>query len=272
MSNNSISGEDQNALISESRVLFDELKRHVSGEEVDSAVAELIEFQHVKKNVNISEEMHLPVPMLGYRHQENPVLVISICEEFSRRKVLDLPKDVNDFAAIYDYKHHKTQSHSFEEPIDYIRNFKEIRYFGKIDWMLRNIWKSKDYEIGEKSVYANIIPWPTPSKWTGFQKYEHFQRYGKARVKRLIENLKPNVIVSLGRQTSEFLGRWDKLISKNNKIKKGFSDLEIPLISLTRPVASNELKSFTYYESGLSDWEAKFLAHLDKIQEYLGIE
>ena len=139
MSNNSISGEERNALISESNVLFDELTRHVSGEEVDSAVAELIEFQHVKGNVNISKEMHLPIPMLGYRHQQSPVLVISICEEYSRRKVLDLPKDLKGFAAIYDYEPHKAQSHSFEEPIDYIRNFKEIRYFDKIDWMYINI-------------------------------------------------------------------------------------------------------------------------------------
>ena len=272
MVNDTSNGEDHDALISESTVLFNELKRHVSGEEVDLAVAELIDFQHVKENVNISEELHLPVPMLGYRRQDNPVLVISICEEFSRRKVLSLPNNVNDFASIYAYKPHKTKIQRFEEPVDYIRNFKDIRYFGKIDWMLRKIWNSEEYELGEKSVYANIIPWPTPYKWTGFQKNEYFQKYGMARIRRLIENLGPKVIVSLGRQASEFLGKWDKLISRNNKIKKEFSNAEIPLISLTRPVASNELKSFTYYESGLSDWEAKFLAHLDKIQEYLGID
>ena len=48
MSNNSPIGRDQNALISESSVLFNELRRHVSGEEVDLAAAELIEFQHIK--------------------------------------------------------------------------------------------------------------------------------------------------------------------------------------------------------------------------------
>ena len=47
--------------------------------------------------------------MLGYRSQEDHGLVISIFEEFSRRKVLNLPKDVNDFESIYEYKPHKTK-------------------------------------------------------------------------------------------------------------------------------------------------------------------
>lgn len=266
------SDKDSNTLIAESEVLFNELRRYISGEEVDPTVTELIDFQRFENNLKISEELHLPTPMLGYRDQESPILVVGICPEFSLRKVLSLPKNVKDFASIYYYEPYETKVRAFEEPIDYIKNFKNISYFKKIDWMLNEIWNSKDYELGGKSVYAEIIPWPTPLNWKGFEKYEHFRNYGTIRIKRLIDTLRPKAVISLGRQASGFLAENGKLFSKNNKLKAYFSNIGIPLISAARPVASNELKSFTYYESGLSDWEAKFLAHLDQIQEYLGVE
>ncbi len=262
-------------LAKESELLFDEIERYNSNSDLPLAAKSLLDFQR-RRNVDTTKELHLPTPLLGFRGQKVSVLVMSICGEFRKEGVRKLPKNAEEMMDYFRYSEIQGYTTENNSTFDYVRNFKQMNYFRKIDWILNKIWGSEDYELGNLSVYADIIPWPTPTRWKGFQEknseeFPYFREYGAKRVRRILEDLDPEVIISLGMQASEFLGDWDVKINNNNIVSMSFTNHRIPMVSLYKPVADNEVIGYSQLKTGLFDWQNKFLAHLDKIQEYLGL-
>ncbi len=176
--------------------MFQEIKDYFRGKRDEPTVSSLLNFQMSKLDgysVTDSDQgalkLHLPTPMLGYRGQKVKILVIGICQEFKRELVKPIPSTLPEFVEIFKYR--EKWKEGSDSNFDYITEFKRISYFKKIDWMLKKIFDGSSFQLGESSIYVDLIPYPTPHMWKDFYRYAHFTQYAHSRLIRLLGRVYP---------------------------------------------------------------------------------